>query len=264
MRLGVISARDLDDSLAALKRLGEPLASRALADALNHTANQARIALRAEMQSVFDRPTPWTLNSIRILNAKPQSLEAALWVKDDSGGKNPYSAEDYLLPQVEGGERIKRVAEGYLRENGILPAGRFIVPGRGARLDAYGNIQKGHMMQILSGLKVMHLSGSDHNATDSSRSLRKGHAKAFFVMKRGKTPIGIAERRGKDSMVMVLAFARQPQYRERFKFHDVVRRVAENDAQLEANIDKAIAAALNGRLPANFNRRPRGATGNIL
>ena len=264
MRLGVISARDLDDSLAALKRLGEPLASRALADALNHTANQARIALRAEMQSVFDRPTPWTLNSIRILNAKPQSLEAALWVKDDSGGKNPYSAEDYLLPQVEGGERIKRVAEGYLRENGILPAGRFIVPGRGARLDAYGNIQKGHMMQILSGLKAMKLSGSDHNATDSKRSVRKGHAAAFFVIKRGKTPIGIAERRGKDSMVMVLAFVRQPQYRERFKFYDVVRRVAENDAQLEANIDKAIADALNGRLPANFNRRPRGAAGNIL
>lgn len=251
-----IHADDLDDALAALRRLGEPLASRALADALNHTANQARQALRAEMQSVFDRPTPWTLNSIRILNAKPQSLEAALWVKDDSGGKNPYSAEDYLLPQVEGGERIKRVAEGYLRENGILPAGRFIVPGRGARLDGYGNIQRGHMMQILSGLKAIHRAGSDHNATDSRRSLRKGHAKAFFVMKRGKTPIGIAERRG-DAVVMVLAFVRQPRYRERFKFHDVVRRVAENDAQLEANIDKAIADALNGTLPSNFNRRRR-------
>jgi len=250
-----IHADDLDDALAALSRLGEPLASRALADALNHTANQARQALRAEMQSVFDRPTPWTLNSIRILNAKPQSLEAALWVKDDSGGKNPYSAEDYLLPQVEGGERIKRVAEGYLRENGILPAGRFIVPGRGARLDAYGNIQKGHMMQILSGLKVMHLSGSDHNATDSSRSLRKGHAKAFFVMKRGKTPIGIAERRG-ETVVMVLAFVRQPQYRKRFDFHGVARRVAESDAQLEANIEKAIAKALAGKLPASFSRRP--------
>lgn len=256
MRLGVISARDLDDSLAALRRLGEPLASRALADALNHTANQARQALRAEMTSVFDRPTPWVLNSVRVLNATPESPEAALWVQDWAAGKNPFSAEDYLLPQVEGGHRITRRAEGYLRESGILPAGRFIVPGRGARLDSYGNISRGHMMQILSGLRAIHRSGSDHNATSSRRSLRKGHSTAFFVMKRGKTPIGIAERRGKQ-IAMVLAFVRQPQYRERFKFYDVARRVAESDAQLEANIDKAIADALAGKLPTNFNRRSR-------
>lgn len=245
---GSITANGLDDALAALQQLDAGLASRALADALNHTANQARQVLKVDMSSVFDRPTPWTLNSIRILNATPASLEAALWVKDESGGKNPFSAEDYLLPQVEGGERIKRRSEGYLREAGILPAGRFIVPAAGARLDAYGNIQRGHMMQILSGLKAMKLSGSDSAATDSKRSLRKGHALAFFVMKRGKTPIGIAERRG-ENVIMVLAFVRQPQYRERFKFHDVVRRVAENDGQLEANIDKAIANALNGQLP---------------
>lgn len=255
---GIINARDLDDALAALQQLGSGLAPRALADALNHTANQARQALRVEMESVFNpRPTPWVLNSIRIIHAKPSAApEAAVWVQDQGTGKNPYSAEDYLLPQVEGGERITRRSEKYLRESGILPAGQFVVPAAGARLDAYGNIQKGHMTQILSGLKAMKLSGSDNAATDSRRSLRKGHARAFFVMKRGKTPIGIAERRGK-SVAMVLAFVRQPQYRERFKFHDVVRRVAENDAQLEANIDKAIADALAGRLPRLAGRRRR-------
>lgn len=251
---GRISADDLDDALAAIKRLGDPLGSLALADALNHTANQARQVLRAEMTDVFDRPTPWALNSIRVLHATPENLEAALWVQDMPGEKSPFSAEDYLLPQVDGGERITRRSEKYLREAGILPAGRFVVPGRGARLDGYGNIQRGHMMQILSGLKVMHLSGSDHNATGSRRSARKGHAAAFFVMKRGKTPIGIAERRGAQ-MVMVLAFVRRPRYRERFKFHDVVRRVAENDAQLEANIDRAIIAALEGRAPRARQRK---------
>ena len=251
---GSITANGLDDALASLQQLGSGLANRALADALNHTANQARQALQVEMSSVFDRPTPWTLNSIRILNATPANLEAAVWVKDESGGKNPLAAEDYLLPHVDGGTRNKRRAEGYLRETGILPAGMFIVPAAGARLDAYGNIQRGHMMQILSGLKAMKLSGSDSAATDSKRSLRKGHALAFFVMKRGKTPIGIAERRG-ENVIMVLAFVRQPQYRERFKFHDVVRRVAENDGQLEANIDKSIADALNGRLPKLRGRR---------
>jgi hypothetical protein len=249
-----IHARDLDDALAALARLGDGLAGRALADALNHTANQARLELRSEMQSVFDRPTPWALNSIRILAAKPSSLEAAVWVQDESGGKNPFSAEDYLLPQVDGGERITRRSEKYLRESGILPAGRFVVPGAGARLDSYGNIQRGHMTQILSGLRALNRAGSDHNATNSRRSLKKGHAQAFFVMKRGKTPIGIAERRGK-TVVMVLAFVRQPQYRTRFDFHGVVRRVAENDGLLEANINKAITDALNGNLPGQRRGR---------
>ena len=242
-----ITANDLDDALASVQRLGADLAGRALADALNHTANQARQALRVEMASVFDRPTPWALNAVRILHAKPARLEAALWVQDESGGKNPFSAEDYLLPQVDGGQRITRRSERYLRETGILPAGRFVVPGAGARLDAYGNIQRGHLMQILSGLKAIRRDGSDHSATDSRRSQRKGHAAAFFVLKRGKTSIGIAERRGRG-LAVVLAFVRQPRYRERFKFHEVVRRVAENDAQLEANIDKAIAKALTGRL----------------
>lgn len=258
---GRITASGLDDALAALAKLGDGLAPRALADALNHSANQARQALKVEMASVFDRPTPWALNSIRILQAKPSAEpEAAVWVQDISGGKNPFSAEDYLMPQVEGGERFQRRSEGYLRESGILPAGRFVVPAAGARLDSHGNIQKGHMIQIMSGLKAMKLEGSDNAATDSKRSLRKGHAIAFFVVKRGKTPIGIAERRtygvgSRDKWVMVLAFVRQPQYRGRFKFHDVVRRVAENDMQLETNIDKAIADALSGRLPKLASRR---------
>ena len=243
-----ITANDLDDALASLARLGKGLGERALADALNHTANQARLALRVEMQSVFDRPTPWTLNSVRVLQAKPNNLEATLWVKDEKDGASKgYAPEDWVAPQVFGGRRQQRAAEGWLRQARILPPDRFVVPGAGARLDAYGNIHRGHMMQILSGLKALNRSGSDHSATDSRRSLRKGHATAFFVLKRGKTPIGIAERRGKH-VAVVLAFVRQPQYRERFKFHDVVRRVAENDAQLEANIDKAIAKALTGRL----------------
>ncbi|WP_341870009.1 hypothetical protein [Ectopseudomonas khazarica] len=255
---GRITASDLDDALDALKQLEPKLANAALADALNHTLNQAEPLVRAEMRDVFDRPTPFTLNSIRKINARPNNLEAALWIKDDKDGAatgKQFAPEDWVAPQVFGGGRQQRASETWLRQAGILPAGLFAVPGAGARLDKYGNMQRGHMMQILSGLKALNRSGSDHSATASRRSLRKGHALAFFVMKRGRTPIGIAERRGK-SVSMVIAFVRQPQYRERLDFHGVVRRVAENDAQLEANIDKAIADALSGRLPTNFSRRP--------
>ena len=251
---GKITAADLDDALASLKQLGPALAARALADALNHTANQARKALRAEMEDVFDRPTRWVLNSVFMQNATPQSPEAALYIKDGKLGGKGRGFDEWFQPQVAGGQRLTKGSEKMLRQRGILPAGYFVVPAAGARLDASGGMSRGHMNQILSGLRAYNKSGSDHNATESRRSLRAGHGTAFFVLKRGKRPIGIAERRGK-SMVMVLAFVKRPAYQERFRFYDVVRRFAENDALIETNLDKAVTDALTGRLPGARPRR---------
>jgi len=241
-----VSRSGLDEAFAALERLQGNLPQKALADALNHTANTARINLRAEMLSVFDRPTPFTLNSIRILHAKGSRLEAALWVKDEKDGASKgFAPEDWVKPNVFGGERELKKSETMLRAKGILPNGRFIVPGKGARLDQYGNMSRGHMTQILSGLSAYSLSGSSHNATDSKRSARKGHAQAFYVAKRGKTPIGIMERRGENA-VMVLAFVKQPQYRKRFDFSRVVSETSERE--FETHLNKAIIGALEGRL----------------
>ncbi|MDP3978342.1 MAG: hypothetical protein Q8P85_10180 [Pseudomonas sp.] len=238
------------------------MASSALADALNHTANQARQVLRVEMSSVFDSPTRWVLDSVRIINAKPlrdlEQIEAVVTVKDGDLGSKGHGFDEWFSPQVYGSSRLTKGSEKMLRAAGILPRGRFITPTDHTPMDSNGGIARDFIGKVLSGLKVVHKSGSDHNATDSARSLKKGHAKAFFVIKRGKVPIGIAERRGEDDMRVVLMFTRgAPHYRERFRFHDVVRRVAENDAQLEANINKAITDALTGKLPTNFRRRPQ-------
>lgn len=253
-----ISATDLDDALASLYQLSGDLPARAHADALNHVGNIARQELQREMSSVFDRPTSFTLNAVRIFNATPNRLECELWVKDEKDNNSKGLApEDWVAPQVFGGPRVDKKSESLLRAKGILPAGLFVVPAAGARLDQYGNLSRGQVIQILSGLGAAQgAAGYKANASESKRSLRKGHATAFFVMRRGKTPIGIAERRGK-SLVMVLAFVKQPQYRERFRFHDVVRRTAENDALMESALDKAIARALDGRAPSRFRRGGR-------
>lgn len=253
-----ITSGGLRPATTELQQLAGDLPARALADALNHTVNQARPALRAEMASVFASPTPFTLNAVRVLNAKPNSLEAAVWVKDEKDNASKGQApEDWVAPQVFGGARVDKKSEMLLRAKGILPAGKFIVPAAGVRLDAYGNVSRGLMIQILSGLSAIEGSaGYRANASGKWRSFRKGHAAAFFVMRRGKVPIGIAERRGK-TLKMVLAFVSQPQYRGRLDFHGVVSRVA--DANLEANLDKSITDALTGNLPTNFRRRPQAS-----
>ena len=213
-----VSLTGMDEALAAIHQLTGDLPGRASADALNHTANQIRQELQGAMASVFDRPTPWVLNSVRVKHATPLRLEASLWFKDD----NRHDQDDWVLPQIDGKERRLKNVEAALRRHLRLPADKYIVPGRGARLDAYGNMSRGHMMQILSGLKAAeHMAGYTANASDSWRSYRKGHEQAFFVLKRGKTPIGIAER-------------------------------------LPANLDKALLDALgrgSGTLPTRFDRR---------
>ena len=242
---GSITAKDLDDAVASLQVLGGDLPNRVLADALNHTANQANQALVSEIDDVFDRPTSFTRNAVRILNATAKRLEASLWVKDEKDNASKGQApEDWVAPQVFGGPRVDKASERSLRAKGILPAGLFIVPGAGARLDQYGNMSRGQMIQILSGLGALErTSGFKGNATESARSLAKGHQQAFFVMKRGKTPIGIAERRDGE-MVMVVAFVKQPQYRTRLDFHGIVTRVA--DENLATNVDLAVVKSLQG------------------
>ncbi|WP_165496976.1 hypothetical protein [Phytopseudomonas dryadis] len=89
---GSIHARDLDDAVASLQQLSPALANRTLADALNHTANQTKPPLRAEMEDVFTDPTPWVLNSIRIINARPNTGIARLTFttnpNDDTGASD--------------------------------------------------------------------------------------------------------------------------------------------------------------------------------
>ena len=231
-----------NEAIAAASQLAGDLPGIVLADAINHTAYQARQALHRTMAEVFDRPTPWTLRSVQVFQAKPKKLEAALWINDYRASKD-LAPDRWLKAQVFGGPREDKAMERALRAKGILPPGKFIVPTQHTRVDAYGNISSGLAMQILSGLGAAEVySGRTANASHSRRSLKKGHAKAFFVIRRGKVPIGIAERRGKG-MVVVLAFGRQPTYAPRLKFHEIIADTAE--LNLASNVDQAITKALS-------------------
>lgn len=215
------------EAMQVLERLGKE-APKALADAINHTSNQSRIALRQEMQSVFASPTPFTLNSIAVEAARPVGdPEGAVFVKDMAGGKNS-APTDWLEPQVFGGGRKQKASERTLQSLGILPAGMYTSPGKGARRDAYGNMSRGHIVQILASLKR------------SRDGIKKDEQ--YFVMRRGAEPIGIAQRVG-SSVQVVLAFTREPSYSERLSYGAVVAQVA--DENLLTNIDTAVVKLLS-------------------
>lgn len=234
----------------------------AMATALTRTAVQVRDAVQAEMPRVLDRPTPYTTRQLRYVPAKADRLAAAVGfnvvnVTDERGatiafrdlGPGETPAGKYLTPQIEGGSRRLKRLEVALRAAGALPDGWLTVPGEGARLDAYGNVSRGQVVQVLSQLRIQLVAGSSRNMSFDARKQITAQRKAggrFFVVKpgEGKLQPGIYQREfiGRN-ITPVFIFVRGASYKRRFDFDGLSRRVA--DATLPQEIDRALAESLS-------------------
>lgn len=207
--------------------------------ALNRTAADVKAAEVKAMKADFDRPTRFTLNSLFIKPAKKNRLEAIVWVKDYASKAVPPTR--WLLPEVMGGNRAPKRSESLLSAKGILPSGKALLPGKGIRLDGHGNVSRGMMQKILSGLGAQ---GDKHaNSTDSKRSV--GNQQRFFVLGKGAAALGIAERTGKASISMLLAFGKAPSYGSLLDFYGVANAVIGSQLPKHARdaMDEAVLSA---------------------
>lgn len=89
------NVREISKSLSALAYKELPFAT---ARALTELAREVQAAERTGMQSVFDTPKAFTLNSVRVFGATKDSLTAGIFVMD--------KAANYLSPFEEGGEHF--------------------------------------------------------------------------------------------------------------------------------------------------------------
>lgn len=158
----------------------------AVAIAMTKTAQDVKLAEIDEMTAVFDRPTPYTLNSPFLSPATPAKLEAEVWLKDDFLGGGSHPATEYLIPEIEGGVRVEKRSEYILRQAGILPEGMNAVPGPAATMDAYGNMSRGQVQQILSWLRLSEtVSGRTANRPlgplDKRQARRQAKQTPYFV-----------------------------------------------------------------------------------
>lgn len=240
-----VSFKGLRERLQMLDRLEREQLPFAASLALTGTAQDVKRGLVDEMATVFDRPTRWTLNSLFVMPATKESMKARVWMKDESPGSGGKPATEWLAPQVFGGSRGQKRSEKMLTDAGLLPVGQYIMPGKGMRLDAYGNISRGTMNKILSGLGAQQ--DKYANSTDSKRSI--GNLKRYFVLRKGGRPLGIAERtgRGANGMRMVIAFGSRPGYSKRFDFFEVAERIANDRLPIRFELALARALATRGR-----------------
>ncbi len=249
MRIQV--STNLKNVRETISKIG-PQAQYAAAVALTRTAKEVRNELKKEMNRVFDRPTPYTMNSLYVKPATKQNLEAMVWLKDATSKGTP--ADRYLKPQIVGGSRSLKSMEKALQSSGKMPRGYFAQPAAGAQLDQYGNVKRSQIVQILSQLKVQRGGGYDSKRSSSAASkrtvARQGVTYFAIVSKVGKLVPGIYFKKQftKGSAVKpVFIYTREASYEPRFKFFDVAERVA--NQRMPSIFDQALRETLQTAFP---------------
>lgn len=274
---GIAEARAMVGSAFSLRR-----ANAVLASGLTWTAQEIKQAEQAGLNADLDRPTPYTLRSLymRKATATPLRLEAEVWMKDDFEGSGPVGtgrqvpqagtpAARYLWPQVYGGSRFLKRFEYSLQQVGAMPKGWFAVPGRGARLDSFGNVSQGQITQILSQLRVQLLAGFERRlpppgdptskrGRQANNKRRRAFGRAggqiFAVPKQqGKLKPGIYLAEGRDfgarvgygrsgKLTAIFIFKPTVHYQPRLRWFERAQTIV--DTRLAANTARALSESL--------------------
>ncbi|RCL22984.1 hypothetical protein C6A77_19290 [Pseudomonas sp. AFG_SD02_1510_Pfu_092] len=192
--------------------------------------NRIKPGIAEVMGKRLDRPTPTTMRSL-FAQAATKSRGAKVWFKDQWTTGIP--ADTYLQQAVQGGVRAHKRFEKSLIAHGLMKAGQFAVPNADL-LNQYGNVSRGVMTRILSGLGAAEgRRGYQANATGSKRSKRKGNAERFFVGTVGDDT-GVWERKPRKQVAPVFLYTDgAPQYRVIFPFFKIGENIAKAHGQAE-------------------------------
>ena len=198
------------------------------------------------LKARIDRPTTTTLNSLYVKPAKPGKPEARTFFKDAWTSGVP--ADTYLQQAVKGGRRPHKRFEKALIAKGIMKPGQYALPAASA-LNQFGNVPRGTIMKILSGLGAAEtVSGVQANATGSKRSKRKGNAQKYFAGEVDGTQ-GVWERKKTawgDAVRPVFIFSDgEPGYRVILPFYKIADNIvkANRVREFQSAMDQALSTA---------------------
>jgi len=214
----------------------------ATALALTRVAQAAREEMiRVAMPQAFDRPTPYTLRSTFVDRARKDRLYARVLLRGTR------AESSYLRAQVDGGKRALKSYERKLLSAGLLPAGFVTIPGAGAKLNAYGNIPGGRLMQMLSDLKIAEgWAGATQNRSAATTKRKRGRGgNRYFVARQGghlAPGVYIASWKPRSRAIKPFLLFVEATYRQRLDWQGIVTRVAER--RFPAEFDRALATAL--------------------
>lgn len=184
----------------------------ATAQALTDTAKAAAVTLGGELESIFDRPTPFTKRGIGATSAKKSTLTATVFVKDRQA--------KYLELQELGGTRS--------------PSGKALVlPGKGMKLNSYGNLPRAAVARLRG---------------EAAQRGRGTHDAGVAYIAGARAPGGVGgyfRREGGHRLTRLIAFAGKAEYGPRFGFTERVEAAAAGlfETHIAPRLTAAIASA---------------------
>lgn len=135
-----------------------------IAVTITEVAYRIQNETRDVMRRVFDNPTKWILDSVRVKRAKVEGdnvTPAEIYIANDLRGTVQPSHS--LFSEVSGGTRSNKRSESAL--HAIAPSGRpQLRPGAKAELDAHGNIAPGVVNQVISAMQLSTRDGFNANS----------------------------------------------------------------------------------------------------
>jgi len=228
-------------------------------NALNRCAETTRLTLYGTFRAVFDMPTKQTMDSLRIVYAKKNSLSAEVKVKDiglpkshaEPGDNGEVSIASVLEHQFIGGRRRRKRIERSFENAGLIRSGEYLAPGPDARLDQFGNISRGQVQQIYAALGLFF--DRYQNATQSKRSQRNAVAAGRLFWSNGKAATRAGKLRrglwGADAngkrLKLILVVIPSANYKRRVDMPAITEKVVAKtwDRCFQQELAKALATA---------------------
>lgn len=250
---------DLEATISQWARVAGEQMPFATAVALTRTAKAAKEEIERQLPSLIDNPTPYTMRGFRLYPATKRKLLAEVDFRIAMGRGT--QGRDYLSPLVYGGERKLKSFERSLQRTGLLPAGMAAVPGSGAKLDQFGNLSRGQIIQMLSYFKAFGQQGYRANITDKRKAaMAAGKDKrtgsrgvTYFVGKPngGRQPTGIWEKTDLGALGSaikpIIIFVSKPSYRKTLAVPGIAEAVI--NARFADELARSVAEAKLTAIP---------------
>jgi hypothetical protein len=241
-----IEVTGLQNLTQALADMSQRRLSAALATGLTRTARAIGTTWQADLRTKLDRPTPFTLRAVNVQTATAASLAASVNFGRRPGAAASILPAEYIATQHTGGRRRIKKFEAALQAQGSMPAGTFVVPGKHAKLDAYGNLSRGQIVQILVQLGTAYSPGyqrviSQSAARRAASAIKRGRNYVAVLEQRGKLSPGVYQAQG-DQLLPVLFYERRTSYRQRLDLIQTARQALPPIVARE--FDRALAEQL--------------------
>lgn len=250
-----VKIEGLEELKRTISDIGRKQVPFAAAKAITKTAKAVEKRVQSDMAGAFKSASPFVKRATFSTSATKASLTATVGLKDQkpAGGSAPAVL---LKEHFTGGLRGNKPFEKALISMGVMPIGYRAIPGRGMRLNAYGNPTRESIRRVLEVIKTGQIYDGGVNTINSrSHGRQKNQATVSYFLKKvgdrsarsNNLEPGIYRRIGEGrengrAAIPVLVFVKSAAYRKVLDMERSAREVVAREFQ--PNFDVAFAEAM--------------------